>query len=381
MKFMHLSDLHLGKNLNSYNLIEDQKFILDEILKIADDEKIDGVFLSGDIYDKSIGSTESVSVLNSFLESLVERELYVFIISGNHDNAQRLSFGNKLFEKSLVYISSAFDENTPMKIGVEKNGQRVNVYLLPFIRPSDVRYIYPDENIQSYTDALDFVLNKTAIDERETNILLTHQAVFGASRCDSENKFTSIGTTDIVPADIFDKFDYVALGHIHTPQNIVKGKIRYCGTPLKYSFSESKHEKSVTIVNITENKKIEVSTVPLKPLRDLVELKGTYDELTFESFYENTSYREDYVHITLTDDDEVYDAKNKMQIIYRNLMSLDYDNKRTRSSQQILDEADELIRPFELFDKFFEDKNGKKMREKQKKIMVKLIDELWEENE
>lgn len=406
MKFIHISDLHLGKNLNGYSLIDDQKYILNEILKIADDEKIDGVFISGDVYDKSVSSVEAVKLLDSFLQKLVERDLYIFIISGNHDSAERLAFGNKMFERANIFISSVFDGNVPRPITVEKHGERVNVYLLPFIKPVNVRIAYPDEKIETYTDAIRSCIDKMVIDKNETNILLTHQAVMGAERCDSENKFQTVGGTDIVSADVFDDFDYVALGHIHTPQNVCgdlpkegfttceqtssesKGRenpsngvcrVRYCGTPLKYSFSEAKRDKSVTVVDILENKKINVYTRPLKPLRDMVELRGTYDELTYREFYKDTTYCEDYVHITLTDEQDVYDAKNKLQTIYHNLMTLDYDNSRTKRFNEPLTEFVESASPGELFEQFFIDRNGREMTDEQKKILDELIERIWED--
>ena len=375
MKFVHLSDLHIGKRVNEFSLKEDQEHILEEILTIIDDEAPDAVIIAGDVYDKSIPSTEAVEMLDRFLVCLAEKKKEVFIISGNHDSPERLSFGSRLIDSSGIHIAPVYGEEIkpyPVK--------GVNIWLLPFIKPAHVRHIFEDEKIESYTDAVRVAIDHMDVRTDERNILVTHQFVTGADRTKSED--VSVGGTDNVDASVFDGFDYVALGHIHRPQNVGSETIRYCGSPLKYSFSESPYEKSVTVVELKEKGKTSVRTVPLIPMRDMVELKGTYEELTLKSFYENTSYREDYVHITLTDEEDIPDVVQKLRVIYRNLMKLDYDNKRTRNQSEINGAEDvEVKSPLELFAEFYEQQNGAEMSGEQMKHMEALIEKIWEEQE
>ena len=377
MKFIHLSDLHLGKRLNEYSLLEDQEFILKRILAIADEETPDGVIIAGDVYDKTVPPAEAVSLFDSFLVNLAKRSIKVFIISGNHDSAERLAFASKLIGQSGVHLSPVYD-GTVEKFTLSDAYGKVNVLLLPFIKPAHVRAFYPDEEIASYTDAVRIALKQAPIDTRERNVLITHQFITNSKRSESED--ISVGGTDNVDASVLYDFDYVALGHLHAPQNCNSQKIRYCGTPLKYSFSESKDEKSVTVVNLEEKGSLSVRTVPLIPLRDLAELKGSYEELMRKSFYENTSLREDYVHITLTDEEDVPDAIGKLRTVYKNLMKLDYDNTRTRKEQTFTDGIDvEKLSPKSLFEELFEVQNNKELTQEQSEILDQLIESIWEE--
>ena len=311
MKFIHLSDLHIGKRVNEFSMIEDQEYILKQILKIIDDEAPDGVIVAGDVYDKPVPSAEAVELFDDFIVRLSKRDLPVYIISGNHDSPERLAFGNRLMAASGIHFSSVYNGAAERFELTDEYGTTA-IYMLPFIKPSHVRRFYPDDKIESYTDAITVAVREMQVDQNYRNIIITHQFVTGAERSDSEE--LSVGGTDNVDASAFDGFDYVALGHIHRPQNVGSETIRYCGSPLKYSFSESPYEKSVTVVELKEKGNTSVRTVPLTPMRDMVELKGTYDELTLKSFYENTSYREDYVHITLTDEEDIPDV---VQVIRR----------------------------------------------------------------
>ena len=377
MKFFHLSDLHLGKRLNEYSLLEDQEFILKRILAIADEETPDGVIIAGDVYDKTVPPAEAVSLFDSFLVNLAKRSINVFIISGNHDSAERLAFASKLIGQSGVHLSPVYD-GTVEKFTLSDAYGKVNVLLLPFIKPAHVRAFYPDEEIASYTDAVRIALKHAPIDTSERNVLITHQFITNSKRSESED--ISVGGTDNVDSSVLDDFDYVALGHLHAPQNCNSQKIRYCGTPLKYSFSESKDEKSVTVVTLEEKGSLSVRTVPLIPLRDLAELKGSYEELMRKSFYENTSLREDYVHITLTDEEDVPDAIGKLRTVYKNLMKLDYDNTRTRKEQTFNDGIDvEKLSPKALFEELFETQNNKELTDEQSEILSQLIESIWEE--
>lgn len=380
MKFMHLSDLHLGKRVNEFSMMEDQTYILNEIIKIIEEENVDGVLIAGDVYDKPVPSAEAVQLFDRFLNQLAERSLYTFIISGNHDSAERLSFGHELMKERRVYVSPVF-EKIPKPVILEDEWGEIGVYMLPFVKPIQVRHVLSDaENeveIHTYHDALQAVTNAMDVDEKKRNVLLSHQFVTGAVRSDSEE--ISVGGIDNVDASCFDAFDYVALGHIHGPQHILRKEVRYSGTPLKYSFSESRHQKSVTIVELREKGTVEIRTVPLTPLRDLKELKGTYEELTSRDFYKDMN-REDYVHVTLTDEEDILDALNKLRVIYPNIMKMDYDNTRTRSRQS-MEEAKQVTEksPMELFGELYELQNNQPMSEEQAVFMKALIGKIWEE--
>lgn len=314
-------------------MIEDQKYILEEILKIIDKESPDALLIAGDNYDKSVPTIEAVTLLDEFLMKLCDRKLPTFMISGNHDSAERTAFASKLIEKCEIYISPAYRGVVePLKLKDEFG--EVNIYLLPFVKPANVRAVYPEEQIDSYTDAIRVAIENMKIDTTSRNILVAHQFVTGSIKSDSEE--ISVGGSDNVDAEVFDVFDYVALGHIHRPQNVVRETIRYSGSPLKYSFSEAKYDKSVTVVELEEKFKINVRTVALVPKREMVEISGTYEELTSREFYINTTYQDDYIHITLKDEDDIPDAISKLRTIYKNIMKLDYDNIRTRMSNQVV---------------------------------------------
>lgn len=377
MKFIHLSDLHLGKRVNEFSMLEDQNYILKEIIEIIDSEKPDAILIAGDVYDKSIAPTEAIQLFDEFLVSLSKRKLEVFIISGNHDSPERLSFGNRLMDLSGIHVAPVYNGSLIPFTFEDKYGP-VHIFLLPFVKPAHVKR-FSDQEIVSYTDALQAVISKLDLSSTNRNILVTHQFVTGASRTESEE--ISVGGTDNVDASIFDAFDYVALGHLHRPQNCTSERIRYCGTPLKYSFSESKDQKSVTVVELNEKENLSVKTVPLKPLHDLCEIKGTYEELTLKSFYENTTYPNDYMHITLTDEEDVMGAIGKLRVIYPYLMKLDYDNKRTRTNT-VINQTNEIEHqsPLELFSNFFSLQNNQSMTEKQKEYMESLIENIWEDN-
>lgn len=375
MKLLHLSDLHLGKRFNEFSMLEDQKYILTQIIHIIDSQKPAAVIIAGDVYDKPVPSAEAVELFDDFLFCLSERNLHVFVISGNHDSAERIAFGGRLMNRSGIYMSPVYSGRiTPVTLA-DEHGE-INFHMLPFIKPSNVRRFYPDEEIATYTDAVSAVIDSMEIDPNQRNVLITHQFVTGASRTESEN--ISVGGTDNVDADVFKGFDYVALGHLHRAQSCGSEYIRYCGTPLKYSFSEAKDEKTVTIVDMKEKGEIELSFVPLTPKRDLVEIRGTYNDLTLKSFYEGTSYSEDYVHITLTDEEDIPDVLAKLRVIYRNIMKLDYDNLRTRHSAEISGAADVTGKsPLEHFGEFYELQNGQAMSDEQFRFMKDMIEEIW----
>lgn len=378
MKLIHLSDLHLGKRVNEFSMLEDQQYILTEILQIIDREKPDGVMIAGDVYDKSVPSAEAVALLDDFLVRLAKRDLQVFLISGNHDSPERMAFGGRLMAQSGVHLAPVYDGKVSPSTLTDEYGP-VNLYLLPFLKPAHVRRCFPEREILTYTDALAAAIEAMGVDPAQRNVLVTHQFVTGAARCDSEE--ISVGGTDNVDVSVFEPFDYVALGHIHGPQQVGRETVRYCGTPLKYSFSEAKHQKSVTVVELGEKGAVSVRTVPLTPMRDLAELRGTYEELTFRGFYDGTSYPRDYVHITLTDEEDIPDAVSKLRIIYPNLMKLDYDNKRTRAGIVLEGAEDQQRSPLELLEEFYEKQNGQPMGEEQRAFAKNLMKRIWEEDE
>ena len=375
MKLMHLSDLHLGKRVNDFSMLEDQAYILNKILNIIDDEKPTGIILAGDIYDKPIPPAEAVELFDDFLYKLSQKNIQVFIISGNHDSAERIAFGARLFDKTGIYLSPVYN-GTISPIEVHDDFGKLNIYMLPFIKPVHVSRYFPDKEISSYTDAVSTVIENMHIDTSSRNILVTHQFVTGSSRTESED--VSVGGSDNVDSVVFKDFDYVALGHIHRSQSCGSEYIRYCGTPLKYSFSESKDTKSITVIDIKEKGNIKLDFIPLTPLRDMVELKGTYEELMLRSFYENTTYPDDYVHITLTDEDDILDVITRLRVVYKNIMKLDYDNQRTRSSSEInLINDMESKSPLELFDIFYESRNGQHLSDIQKDFIENIIEDIW----
>lgn len=376
MKLIHLSDLHLGKRINEFSMLEDQKYILLEILKIIEDEKPDGVIIAGDVYDKSVPSAEAVAALDDFLVRLAGMGQQVYMISGNHDSAERIAFGGRLMELSGIHLSPVFKGDiTPCVL--KKGDEEVRIWMLPFIKPVDVRQVYPGEQIPDYTAAVKTVVDHMEIDPAGMNVLVAHQFVTGATRSESED--VSVGGMDNVDASVFDGFDYVALGHIHGPQHIGKETIRYCGTPLKYSFSERNHKKSVTVVTLGKKGETEVRTIPLTPLHDMREIRGTYNYLTLMKNYEGTAV-DDYLHVILEDEDDVPDAMTKLRTIYPNIMKLDYDNERTRTSTEIgVADGMEKKSEIDLFDEFYTAQNGQALTDEQKTFALELLENLKEE--
>ena len=373
MKLVHLSDLHLGKRLHEASMIEDQQAILNEILDIIDREAPAGILIAGDVYDKSMPSAEAVSLFDWFLAQLATRKLQVFIISGNHDSPERIAFGSKIMDAVGIHLSPVYDGTVKPTTLKDEEGE-VNVYMLPFIKPLHVRRFYEDEKIEDYTAALRVAVEKMNVDYTKRNILVAHQFVTGATRSASEE---SVGGLDNVDATVFAGFDYVALGHLHGAQHCLSPKIRYSGTPLKYSFAEADDTKSVTVVTL--NKKgedAEIRTVELHPIRGMKRVRGMFDELIASA-----NRTDDYVQVTLTDEDDIPNAMNRLQVIYQNALELKYDNARTRESAAIYsaDSAEEKT-PFELFAQFFEDRNNAKMSDVQEAYIKSLLEKIEEEN-
>lgn len=373
MKLIHLSDLHLGKRVHEVSMLEDQKYILDKILEICDDISPDAVMIAGDIYDKSIPPAEAVILFDEFLTALSIRSITVMLISGNHDSAERIAFGGRLMKNSGVFVSPVYSKDITPVVLSDEYGE-VRFYLLPFIKPLHVRLQYPESDITTYTEALDMAIKGMNIDTSVRNVLISHQFVTGAQRCESET--ISVGGSDNVDAAVFQPFDYTALGHLHGPQQVSCETIRYCGTPLKYSFSECGHEKSVTVIEMLEKGNTKISTIPLVPMRDMREIRGTYEELTLRKNYAGTN-TDDYVKITLTDEDDIPNAFEKLRTIYNNALSFSYDNKRTRTGPVLSKTADPMASPITLFNELYEQMNNQPMSEKQTELAEKLIKEIW----
>lgn len=374
MKFIHLSDLHLGKRVNEFSMIEDQEYILKEILTMIKEEKPDGVLIAGDVYDRSVPSEEAMRLWDAFLVSLAEKKVPVYAISGNHDSAIRFADHSALVESTGIHLSPEFDGSVK-KYSLEDKDGKLNIYLLPFIKPATVRGFYPDEEIADYTDAVRVAIAHMDVDTAERNIFVAHQFVTGASRCDSEE--VSVGGLDNVDASVFEPFDYVALGHIHGKQSVGRETIRYCGTPLKYSFSEKDHVKSVTVLEMGAKGEVKIGERELKPMHDLREIRGSYNELMSKKNYEGTA-TDDYIQAVLTDEDDVIDAMAKLRVVYPNIMKLLYDNKRTSRTQSVTDaENVESKTPMELFEEFFEKQNNREMSDEQRELVSEKIESIW----
>ena len=378
MRLAHISDLHLGKRVNEFSMLEDQRYIVKQIESILEEEAADAVLIAGDVYDKPVPPGEAVRLFDGFLTALADRGIHVFVISGNHDSPERIAFGSRLMEKSRVYMAPVYDGHVN-PIELRDAYGSVYVYMLPFIKPAVVKKCWPEEKIETYEDAVGCAvahMKEEVFVPEARNVLMAHQLVIGASRCDSEE--VSVGGLDQVSAGLFRDFDYTALGHIHGPQNAGGERIRYCGSPLKYSFSEAGHVKSVTIVDLEEKGDIRVWTRPLIPLHDMREICGSYEDVVSRDFYRGTAV-DDYLHITLTDEEDILDAMGKLRAIYPNIMRLDYDNRRTREGGQLPEKVQRAKSPLELLEELYALQNNQPMSGEQRELSARLIEELWED--
>lgn len=381
MKLIHISDLHLGLILNGFDLKDDQQYILGQIEQIIAGQDADGVIIAGDIYDKPNPPADAVSMFSRFLANISNMGKNIYMISGNHDSAERINYGKEVFCNSGVYISDLYNgEVEPVK--VEDEFGPVNIYLLPFIKPALVRHAFPDKRIDNYTAALRTAVEAMDVDTSVRNILVTHQFVSGAAVCDSDCQMSLIvGTTEDVDAAVFAPFDYTALGHLHRPQNVGTDRIRYCGTPLKYSFSEADHQKSVTVVNLGPKGDVHIETVPLNPLHDLVRISGDFETVFRPANYPDIS-PDDYIEVILHEENDIPDAITRLRTVYPNIMKLTYNNSRTANAGfAIIGDADESKSPAELFDEFYQLMNGTDISETQHSVMSDIINEIWSDDE
>ena len=381
-------------------MIEDQRYILGQIIEIIKEEAPQAVLIAGDVYDKPTPPAEAVQLFDDFISELAELRLELFIISGNHDSAERLSFGSRIMDKRGIHFAGGYDGKAHM-FSLNDEFGKVNFYMLPFLKPIHVR-AYIDANngetaaeIKTFTDAVGYAIENMNVDESERNVLICHQFVTNAARCESEE--VSVGGLDNVDHEVFRPFDYVALGHLHGPQCCGTSRIRYCGSPLKYSFSEAEQEKSVTIVEFgdksdsgsepkpgdkpVEISKVQIRTTALVPMRDMRVLKGKFNELTDNCYYKDIK-TDDYFRIILTDEEDVIGALARLRAIYPNIMRLDYDNTRTRQASFMPASADaEGKQPIEIFNEHYEQQNGRPMDEAQTELVSELIEKIRREDQ
>ena len=380
MKLMHLSDLHLGKLVLEQSMIDDQKYILNQIIDIVKKEKVDIVLIAGDVYDKSIPTIEAVNLFSNFLTKLYKLKVLVFVISGNHDSKDRLSFGNELFVDNGIYIEGIFNGNLRCETINDKDG-KLNIYMLPFIKPVEIKRFYPDEIIDTYEDAIKCILKHSSINKSERNIIMVHQFVtsLGESVIRSDSESISLGGIDNIDVTLFKDFDYVAMGHIHGPQKVGRETVRYSGSPLKYSVSEVNQKKSVCIIEFNSKGDINISKIPLIPIRDMRVIKGPFDKLISKEIV-NLENKNDYLDVILTDDDYIINAIGKLRKFYPNILKLEYENKI--SSNEVLDNIDidkSNMSPIDLFSEFYKMQNGIELSTKKKKIIEEVIKEVNDE--
>ena len=377
MKILHLADLHLGKRVNEMSMIEDQKYILDQIITLIKEESVEIVLLCGDIYDKSITTIEAIHLLDEFLDQLSKMAIKVLMISGNHDSIDRLSFGKSLFTRSNLYIASQF-ENEIEKITVKENGITVNFYMLPFVKSAYISHIFQLQT-DSYEECFRYLIEHTKIGEEETNILLSHQFVTANKKNPelSDSETSSLGGIDNIDFHIFDPFDYVALGHIHKPQAMGREMVRYAGSILKYSFSEIHMDKKATILTIDAKKEISLSFHPLKPLRDMREIECSLEELLKKQC--EIGNQEDYMHVILTDEEQILDAIGKVRTIYPNVMQISFKNRRHMKQLEIAQIKEDQISdqsPAELFEQFYKMQNHIDLDEKRLQLVLSVFEEV-----
>lgn len=379
MKILHTSDLHIGKRIHDFSMLEDQEHILNQILDITREEHPDAIILAGDIYDKTVPSAEAVKLFDDFLSRLSRLGKAIFIISGNHDSAERIAFGRRIMEASKVYVAPVYNGHVEPVV-LHEGDNEVAFYLLPFIKPLVVQHFTEEDlELKTYNEAMQHVIGSLDLDRSRKNVLITHQHITGAERSESEE--TLVGGLENIDASVFEAFDYVALGHLHRPQYCSRETICYSGSPLKYSFSEVNDHKSVSIVDITPEG-VAVSQRNLTPLRDWHDLRGTFDQLTDKAFYEECPYRNDYMRITLTDEEDVPDAMRRLQAIYHMLMELQYDNMRTRAGNVDIERPVNVqeMSPEELFSELFEKQNAQPLSDEQASYLNSIINEVFNSN-
>ena len=374
MILAHISDLHLGKSLHNFSMLDDQEYILNHIIEKLVEKKVDVLLIAGDVYDKNVAPEGGIKVFRKFLNDLVEEKIKVMIISGNHDSAERLTFGGEFMNEKGIYFSKVYDGNIEPVVLQDEYGS-VCFYLLPFIKPSIVQHYFAEENIESYEDAVSLAVTKMNVNPSERNVIVAHQNILSAERCESEENI--VGGLDAVSDKVFKDFDYTALGHIHRQQEIGKSKVMFSGSPLKYSLSELNHQKVMPVISLNEKGCKEIELVPLVPKRDLRQISGTFDEIMKKS-KEDPYCKEDFIDIVLRDEDEVLDAISTLRTVYPNVLKISYDNKATKASENVekIDGIDEK-KPFEIFEAFYNSRRGAEMDASQREYIQSLIEKIW----
>lgn len=378
MKFLHLGDLHIGKSIGEFDLAEDQEYILKQIVGIAERKKVDAILIAGDVYDKAVPSEAAVRLFDAFLCRIAEKKIATYIISGNHDSDERMHFGSSLFRASNIYIAAKY-EGVLFRQTLEDAEGKLNLYLMPFLKASQVRHFYPDEEIADYDGAVRVVLEKSGIDPKERNLLVAHQFVAGKTAepqlGGSESAAVqNVGLVEKIGADCFAAFDYVALGHIHSAQAVGRDCVRYAGSPLKYSLSEAENDKSVTIVELGKKGDVKIELEPLVPLRGLRHIRGRMEQLLAK---ENISSPNDFIYVTLTDEEVIDNAMGIFQQVYPNTVSIEYDNSHTKGLRQTESFQTPESRTFRnlIFD-FYKLMYGCEMDREEWKLMKEIAEEV-----
>ncbi|MFM1539113.1 exonuclease SbcCD subunit D [Helcococcus bovis] len=377
MKIMHLADLHIGKNVDGYSMIEDQIYALNEIIKLLKSEIVDTLLIAGDIYQNSVPSADAIKVFDDFITSVKKLNIKILIISGNHDSSERLSFASDILSSFEIYISRPFSGEI-QKISFNDKYGKINFYLFPYVKPSQVRQFYPEEKVDDYSDAVRIVLDNIDIDKEERNIILSHQFILNATLSESEEIYA--GLLEAVPDYLYDKFDYIAMGHIHKKQSFLNGKLRYPGSLLKYSASETGYDKSITLINVKEKGNLEIYEKKINFLRDMRTIKGEFEYIIKKSI--NDQNKDDYIHLVLEDEDDILDGMQKIRKIYPNTLTMKYINKTNGNDS--FDDLEKTIKnksPLEIFEEFYHQKTGKYLTEDKKKIMSDIIEKIWSDNE
>ena len=376
MKLAHLSDLHLGTRLNEFSMLGEQEAILKQLLHILDEEAPDGVLIAGDIYDKSVPPASATVLFDSFLTRLADLGIAVYMIAGNHDSAERVSFGADLMRRRGVFISRPYDGAvTPITL-VDSYGE-LDMYLLPYLRPADVRNAHEECEALTFHDAVGYAISQMPVRNEVRNVILTHQFLLGASLSGSEETI-SVGGTDAVGVDLYAPFDYVAAGHIHSPQSVTRPTVRYSGTPLAYSFSENSFKKSITVVELFEKGRVEVSEIPLMPSKPLLTLEGTFAELTSPEYRKGLS-TDAYFEIHLLDGELILDASVLLSKIYPNLLFLTNKQRATNEHYEILEHEDK--RPIEYLEELYRMQNGTELDDAGRSILTQILDEVWRDTQ
>ena len=379
MKILHLADLHIGKIIFEQSLLEDQEYMLNKIIEKIKEENIDAILIAGDVYDRSIPQADAIDLLDRFLNILIkELKKKVFIIAGNHDSKERLGFGNKIFENEGLFISSKY-EGKIKKVELQDEYGKLNIYMLPFIKPIEVKKYFDDESL-SYDETIKKIIEKEDIDESQRNIILTHQFVtaIGEEVERTESEVLTLGGTDNVDISNYNKFDYVAIGHVHRPQRIGRDTARYAGTMLKYSFSEVNHKKTMPIIDFKEKGNIDIKLVELKPLRDMREIKGPIEKLLENYEEENAN---DYIRAIITNEEPVYDAIGQLRRIYPNVLKLEVQNSKILSNIEFKTENLQKVKSkseVELFNEFYKFQNNIELNVEQKNLIQEVVKEIKE---